>query len=168
MNDDDNKRMAKESKDRKYKARVFDSFPVRNWDSWIDEMQTHVIVQDLYDGAKPKDLLAGTKLVAEKGFGGRIGSGSDDIDAVWAPDGNSVVFIASVNRASGASEDNKINAYRISTGGGEAAQITHGNGEYGRPIFSPDGKTLYLTFSPFGEKVYNLDAPGFGRLGKPR
>ena len=159
MNDDDNKRVAKDRKDRKYKARVYDSFPVRNWDRWMDEMQTHVIVQELSDGAKPKDLLAGTRLVAEKGYGGRIGSGSDDIDAVWAPDGNSVVFVASVNRASGASEDNKISAYRISAsanGGGEAVQITNSDGEYSRPMFSPDGKTLYLAFTPYGEKVYNL------------
>jgi len=156
MNDEDNKKIARERKDRKYKARVYDAFPVRNWDKWIDEMQTHVIVQELADGAKPKDLLAGTKLAAGKGFGGRIGAGSDDIDAVWAPDGSSVVFLASTDRTSAAYGETHINVYRVAAGGGEPVQITNGNGEYGRPTFSPDGKTLYLTTNSFGDKVYTL------------
>jgi len=156
INDDDNKRLAKEKKDRKYKARVFDSFPVRNWDKWLDEMQTHVLVQGLEDGAKPKDLLAGTKLAAEKGFGGRIGSGSDDIDAVWSPDGGSVLFVASADRASAAFSETTIHIYSVKTSGGEPKQLTEGAATYGRPTFSPDGKTLYALYEPIGPKVYNL------------
>jgi dipeptidyl aminopeptidase/acylaminoacyl peptidase len=156
MNDDDNKRLAKEKKDRKYKARVFDSFPVRNWDKWLDEMQTHVLVQGLEDGAKPRDLLAGTKLVAEKGFGGRIGSGSDDIDAVWSPDGESVLFIASTDRASAAFSETTLHIYSVKTSGGEPKRLTGGQATYGRPTFSPDGKTLYALYEPIGPKVYNL------------
>lgn len=156
MNDDDNKRLAKEKKDRKYKARVFDSFPVRNWDKWLDEMQTHVLVQGLEDGAKPKDLLAGTKLAAEKGFGGRIGSGSDDIDAVWSPDGESVLFIASADRASAAFSETTLHIYSVKTSGGEPKRLTEGDATYSRPTFSPDGKTLYALYEPIGPKVYNL------------
>jgi dipeptidyl aminopeptidase/acylaminoacyl peptidase len=156
MNDDDNKKLAKEKKDRKYKARVYDSFPVRNWDKWLDEMQTHVIVQELADGAKPKDLLAGTRLVAEKGFGGRIGSGSDDIDPAWSPDGDSVVFIASTDRASAAFSETTFHIYQAKTSGGEPKPLTSGDGIYGKPTFSPDGKTLYATYEPIGPKVYNL------------
>lgn len=156
MNDDDNKRAAKERKDRKYKARVYDTFPIRNWDRWIDELQTHVIVQELSEGAKPKDLLAGTKLVAEKGYGGRIGAGSDDIDAVWSPDGGSVVFVASTDRTNAAFAETSLQIYRVSTAGGEPVQLTSAKGDHGRPTFSPDGKTLYLTYSPVGEKVYTL------------
>lgn len=155
-NDDDNKKLAKEKKDRKYKARVYDSFPVRNWDKWIDEMQTHVLVQGLEDGAKPKDLLAGTKLAAEKGFGGRIGSGSDDIDAAWSPDGQSVVFIASTDRVSAAFSETTLHLYSVKTSGGEPKQLTGGAATYGRPTFSPDGKTLYALHEPIGPKVYNL------------
>lgn len=156
MNDEDNKRLAKEKKDRKYKARVYDSFPVRNWDKWLDEMQTHVIVQGLEDGAKPKDLLAGARLVAEKGFGGRIGSGSDDIDATWSPDGESVVFVASTDRASAAFSETTIHIYQAKISGGEPKQLTSGEGIYSKPTFSPDGRTLYATFEAVGPKVYNL------------
>lgn len=156
MNDDDNKRMAKEKRDRKYKARVFDSFPVRNWDKWLDEMQTHIFVQTLEDGAKAKDILAGSQLVMEKGFSGRQGSGSDEIDPAWSPDGGSVVFIASTNRTSAAFSETEIHLYRVSAGGGEPKQLTTGDATYGKPTFSPDGKTLYVQYEPIGAKVYNL------------
>lgn len=156
MNDEDNKRIAKEKRERKYKARVFDSFPVRNWDKWLDEMQTHAFVQILEDGAKAKDLIAGSKLVAEKGFSGRTGSGNDDIDAVWSPDGGSVVFIAAINRASAAFSETEIHLYSISANGGEPKQLTTGSATYGRPTFSPDGRTLFAHYEPIGPKVYNL------------
>lgn len=156
MNDEDNKKQAADRKNRKYKARVYDSFPVRNWDRWIDEMQTHLFVQTLEDGAKAKDLLAGSRLVAEKGFGGRIGSGGDEIDAAWSPNGDSVFFTATADRTAAAYAETTMQIYQVSTTGGEPKQLTREQGEYGRPTFSPDGKTLYATFNPITEKVYNL------------
>lgn len=169
MSDEDNKRLAKEKKERKYKARAYDAFPVRSWDKWLDEMQTHVIVQSLEDGAKPKDLLAGTKLITEKGFGGRIGAGNEDIDAVWSPDGNSVLFVASTDRNAAAFSETTMQIYQVPATGGEPKQLTTTRGSYSRPTFSPDGKTLYATFEPITDKVYNLtrltamDWPGGGQ-----
>lgn len=156
MNDEDNKKAAAERKNRKYKARVFDTFPIRNWDKWIDEMQTHLFVQELKDGAKAKDLLAGTKLVAEKGFGGSIGSGNDEIGAIWTPDGESVVFTATTDRTNGAFTETTTQIFQVATSGGEPRQITKANGNYGRLTFSPDGQTLYAAFIPNTEKVFNL------------
>ncbi len=135
MNDEDNKKVATERKNRKYKARVFDTFPIRNWDKWIDEMQTHLFVQELKDGAKAKDLLAGTKLVAEKGFGGSIGAGNDEIGASWTPDGESVVFNATTDRTNGAFAETTMQIYQVSATGGEPRQITKADGSYGRPDF---------------------------------
>jgi dipeptidyl aminopeptidase/acylaminoacyl peptidase len=171
MNDEDNKRIANERRNRKYRARVYESFPIRNWDRWMDDMQTHVIVQSLDEGAKPRDLLAGTKLVAEKGYGGRTGSGNDDIDAAWSPDGQSVLFIASTNRASGAFTETVSQIYQVSVSGGEPKQITDEKGTFGRPTFSPDGKTLYAAFEPITEKVYNLTrlvSIDWSSMGKPK
>lgn len=156
MNDEDNKKIATERKNRKYNARVYDTFPIRNWDKWIDERQTRLFVQELKDGAKAKDLLAGTKLVAEKGFGGSIGSGNDEIGASWTPDGESVVFNATTDRTNGAFAETTMQIFQVSTSGGEPQQLTKADGSYGRPVFSPDGTTLYATFNPNTEKVYNL------------
>ena len=38
-------------------------------------------------GAKAKDLLAGSKLVNERGFAGRVTDSGDELDRVWTPDG---------------------------------------------------------------------------------
>lgn len=157
MNDEDNKKAATERKNRKYKARVYDTFPVRNWDKWIDEMQTHIFVQTLDDGAKAKDLLAGTKLVAEKGFGGAIGSGSDEIGASWSPDGNSVFFNATTDRTNGAFAETTMQIFQVAANGGEPKQITKADGTYGRPFFGPDNKVLYSTFSPNNDKTFNFN-----------
>ena len=93
--DEANKKIAKERKDRKYNVRVYDSFPIRQWDRWLEERQPHLIVQDLEPGAKPRDILAGTSPVKEPGFAGRVAEGSrEDIDAEWSPDGESIVFAA--------------------------------------------------------------------------
>jgi hypothetical protein len=61
--DEANKKIAAERKAQKYRVRVYEKFPVRNWDKWVDDMQTHLFVQDAQPGAKAKDLLAGAKLL---------------------------------------------------------------------------------------------------------
>jgi dipeptidyl aminopeptidase/acylaminoacyl peptidase len=156
LNDDDNKKIAAQRKNQKYKARVFDTFPIRNWDKWIDEMQTHIFVQELQDGAKAKDLLAGTKLVAEKGFGGSIGSGTDEIATAWTPDGESIVFTATTDRTNAAFAETTMQLFQVFTKGGEPRQITKADGVYSRPTFSPDGQTLYATFTPNNDKIFNF------------
>src|SRR5260370_23790371 len=37
--DEANKKIAKERKDRKYNLRAFDSFPIKAWDRWLDDKQ---------------------------------------------------------------------------------------------------------------------------------
>jgi dipeptidyl aminopeptidase/acylaminoacyl peptidase len=94
MDDEANKKIAAERRAQKYRARVYDSFPIRNWDHWLDDTQTHLLVQSLDAGAKARDLLAGTRLVSERGFGGRGTSAADELDAAWSPDGQSILFVA--------------------------------------------------------------------------
>lgn len=157
MNDDDNKRIAAERRARKYRARVYEGFPIRNWDRWIDELQTHLLVQSLEPGAKARDLLAGTRLTAERGFSGAPASGGDDLQPVWAPDGQSIIFVAMTNRNAAAYSETNTNLYQVSSSGGEPKQLTTGKDSYARPAFSPDGKSLYCSVNPATDKVYNLD-----------
>jgi dipeptidyl aminopeptidase/acylaminoacyl peptidase len=156
LDDAANQKIAAERRARKYNARVYEGFPIRNWDRWLDEKQTHVFVQSLEPGAKVKDLLAGTRLVSAGGFAGVTGSGSDDLNAVWAPDGQSVVFAATANRNAAAYSETNTNLYQVSVSGGEPKQLTTGQDNHSGPKFSPDGKTLFSLLSPNTEKVYNL------------
>ena len=156
--DEANKKIAKERKDRKYKVRAYDSFPIRNWDRWLEDTQVHLMAQDLDGGAKARDLLAGTNLVKEPGFAGRISEGSrDDLDADWTPDGESIVFAATKQRNVAAYSEYSYDLYRISARGGDPQMIAHAEGAYSRPKFSPDGKSLIAVFNANNGKVYNLD-----------
>ncbi|MEJ7708996.1 MAG: hypothetical protein WKF84_03875 [Pyrinomonadaceae bacterium] len=96
--DEANKKMAAERSARKYRARVYEGFPIRNWDKWIEETQPHLFTQTDASGAKAVDILANTDLVAEHGFGGRQTETGEVIDAIWTPDGRGIVFAATANR----------------------------------------------------------------------
>ncbi len=65
-----NKKAAAEHKARKYSARVYEGFPIRQWDQWLPDTHLHLMVVSLDAGAKPKDLLSGTKLATSVGYAG--------------------------------------------------------------------------------------------------
>ncbi len=157
LDDEANKKLAADRKAQKHRARVYDSFPIRYWDRWLDDTQTHLFVQSLEPGAKAKDLLAGTKLVAEPGFAGRALTSGDDLDAAWTPDGSAIVFVATTAKNTAAYAAFNTSIYLIKATGGEAQQIISGDGSYGRPVFDPKGENLYATFTQENGKTYNLD-----------
>jgi dipeptidyl aminopeptidase/acylaminoacyl peptidase len=151
-----NQKTAADQKARKYRARVYDSFPIRYWDHWLDEKQVHLFVQELAPEAKPRDLLAGTKLAGSPGFGGAQSISSEELQQAWAPDGQSLVFVATTNRNAAAYENVIRRLYQVPVSGGEPKAITSGRVSYSRPTFRPDGKALYATFEPEDDKVYHL------------
>jgi dipeptidyl aminopeptidase/acylaminoacyl peptidase len=158
--DDANKKAAKESKDRKTNVRAYDSFPVRAWDRWIEpDKQIHVMTQALDAGSKAKDVLAGTRLVAEPGFAGTSlgGESGETINVEWSPDGQSMVFAATTARNAAAYSEVGTDLYRVNTAGGEPERIAHGEGSYGSPQFSRDGRTLYAKFNPNNKLPFNND-----------
>jgi dipeptidyl aminopeptidase/acylaminoacyl peptidase len=157
--EDEQQRIAAERKARKYNVRVYTGFPIRNWDKWLDERQQRVFVQAL-DGTAARDLLAGSALVKQPGFGGRFTDTAEELDAVWAPDGQSVVFAASINRNTGAHSYTHSDLYRVSLDGGEPVRLTPGDGlqaadNYSKPRFAADGKTLYALVQRRTAQVYN-------------
>jgi len=144
--DEANRKILEERKQRKYNVRVYESFPIRRWDRWLDDRRPHIFVQSLEPGAKARDLLAGTKLAAEPGFGGSSGglSGDENLQAIWAPDGQSIVFVATRNRNVEAYDFSSLHVYRIPATGGEPEALTSGRDSYSEPAFSPDGRALYM------------------------
>lgn len=158
LDEEANKKIAAERKAQKYRARVYEKFPIRNWDKWLDDMQTHLFVQDAQSGAKPRDLLAGTKLVNERGFAGRGTDSADELDAIWTPEGNAIVFVAGTNRDAAAYANTNTSLYKVALSGGEPVRLTTSADSFTRPAFRPDGKALYAIFNTQTDKtVYNLD-----------
>ena len=158
LDDEANKKIAAERKAQKYRVRVYEKFPIRNWDKWLEDTQAHVFVQELQPGAKAKDLLAGTKLVQERGFAGRTSDSGEELDPVWTPEGDALVFIASTNRDTAAYANSNTSLFKVSINGGEPVRLTTSGDTFGRPAFRPDGKALYASYNvDSNNKVYNLD-----------
>ena len=158
MNDADNVRIAAERKARKDNVRVYTGFPIRNWDRWLDDRQQRLFVVPTA-GGEAKDLLAASALVKEPGFGGRFTETGEEIDAAWTPDGQAVVFAATVNRHRAAFANTHTDLYRVPATGGDPERLT-GSGaigaqdSFGRPQFSADGRHLVAQLTPRGQKVY--------------
>jgi dipeptidyl aminopeptidase/acylaminoacyl peptidase len=155
--DEANKKIAAERKAQKYRVRVYEKFPIRNWDKWLEDTQAHLFVQIAQPGAKAKDLLAGTKLVNERGFAGRVTDSGEELDPIWTPEGDAIVFVAATNRDAAAYANTNMSLFKVSASGGEPVRLTS-NDSFTRPAFRPDGKALYAVFNiDTNGKTYNVD-----------
>jgi dipeptidyl aminopeptidase/acylaminoacyl peptidase len=154
--DEENRKAAAERRNRKWNARVYDGFPIRDWDRWLDDRHPTLMIQPLGPAAAAIDVLAGSRLAAAIGFAGQWGSGSDTIAAAWTPDGSGIVFAATINRHEAAFAEVAQALWIVSASGGEPRRLTDQQATYGRPVFSNDGKTLFATWEPMTERVYNL------------
>ncbi len=155
--DEANKKAAKERKDRKYNARAYEQFPARFWMSWLDDRKPHLFVQEARAGAVARDLLAGTKLAANPGFGGSFGDDGQNLEAEWAPDGTAVVFTATLNREEAARASVNTQIFSVALTGGEPQRLTNDNSSYGQISFTPDGRTLLCVTEPnTAGKIYDL------------
>jgi len=156
-NDQENRKIAAERKARKYNARVFEGFPFRYWDHWLDDLRPHVLVQTLEPEAAARDLLAGTKLAALPGFDGAYNLTGPELEAVWSPEGDAIVFTAMADQDRSAYAATSTHLYRVPAAGGEPAALTSGPDNFSHPTFRPDGKALYaLHRLSEAEALYSL------------
>ena len=153
--DSANRAAAAERRGRKYVARVYESSPTRLWDRWLDDRRPSLFVVDLAPGSRPRDILAGSQLVAGSGFGGQLGNAGEDLAAAWTPDGSAIVFAATANRTDWASADVTQSLWQVASAGGEPRRLTDASADFGSPRFRPDGRSLYATMSPATDHTYN-------------
>jgi dipeptidyl aminopeptidase/acylaminoacyl peptidase len=153
-----NRKAAAERKDTKSKVRVYDTFPIRRWDKWLDDTRTHLFVVSAEGGAPSRDLLAGSSLAAEPGFSAPGGEGaSDDFAPAWAPDGSSVVFVATTVRTSAAYAPLTTHLFTVALAGGEPRALTTGSTSHAAPTFAPDGRSLCFETTEEAATIYALD-----------
>lgn len=153
--EEENKKTATERKDRKYQTRVYDGFPIRHWDKWLDDTRLHPFVQRAEPRAEARDLLAGTEMAARPGFDAPFTTSGGNLQAVWAPEADSVIFVATVNRGEAARATVITHLYQVPLAGGEPKDLTPGKDSYSHPAFRADGRALYALYEPTNEWAYN-------------
>lgn len=145
----DNQRIAAERKARKWNARVYDGFPIRNWDRWVEDRKPRAMLLELpQPGAvpvEPRDLFGASNLVREPGYAGAGGEGGDSLPLEWTPDGAGLVFVASIDRNTAAWRDTSTQLWFVARTGGEPVRLTKDSHSWGRPRFTTDGKRLLAT-----------------------
>jgi len=152
--------IAAERRQRKSTARIYEAMPVRFWNAWLDERKPHIFTQELREGAQPVDVLKGSKLAESPGFGGVFNplAGGQSLQAVWAPDGKSVVFAAYVNRNEMMSAQLYSALFAAPVSGGEPQQLTEKGQRFTKPRFSLQGDALYALQErqAAGGRLYSL------------
>jgi dipeptidyl aminopeptidase/acylaminoacyl peptidase len=152
-----NKQAAADRKARKFNVRVYEHFPIRYWNEWLDDRRPALFVQELAEAAPARDILTPTALAGSEGFGGSAqGDGGVSLSPLWSPDGSEVLFTATTQRWNAAFARVDFGLYRMPAAGGEPRLVTPQAGDYGDAAFSPDGKTLVFKFNTHGEAVYDL------------
>ena len=148
--DSANKKAIEAKKKIKYKARVYTAFPVRLWDHWLDERQTHAFVQSLEPESKAVDIFTQVSISQLEGF--------RYTGATWSPDGKEIIFSATTDANTAAYQYTSSNLYKVSLHGGDASRLTNDKNDYSNPVFSSDGKYLLSYVSPTNiYKIYTLD-----------
>jgi dipeptidyl aminopeptidase/acylaminoacyl peptidase len=146
----------KAREERKYNASAYEIFPIRQWDRWRDDLQTHLFVQDAEPGATASNLLFGSDLVGHAGYGGVESLSGDSLVPAWTPDGTAIVISATINLDSAAHAPVVRHLYKVPANGGDIAALTAGDDwSCHTAKFAKDGKSVFCQYRPFNDHVYN-------------
>ncbi len=157
MTDEDSERIAEEEEEREENVLTYTGFPIRNWNTYLNDYQPRLFVQTIGE-AEAVDLLAGSELLSLPGYGGVRSAGSSRLHPAWTPDGESLVFVASSNRDRFAYDWTSNDLWKVSASGGEPERLTgdgSGGDSWSSPQFSPNGESLFARRSPRTEFVFN-------------
>jgi Tol biopolymer transport system component len=86
---------------------------------------------------------------------------------VFAPNGRSLVIVASVNQSSSAYGSTNTHVYEVPLAGGEPRASTTGTSTCDSPAFSPDGTSLCVRAAEEWGRIYALDVSRAPRGGGP-
>ena len=145
-----NRKAVQEKKNAKSKVRIYETFPIRNFDHWIDESKVHVWIVDVGGDRKARSLFSGSNLASLPGYNG------DSLSPAWTPDGASLVFAAADKADAGARAMVLASLWQVPIAGGEPHRIGMDGWDVSGPRFSPDGKSLCFGLTDGKAAIYAL------------
>ena len=157
LDDEANKKISADRKALKYNVHVYEHFPVRFWNHWLDDRQPTILVQSVQEGSSAKDILSPTAFAHTTGFSGVQGETAISLAPIWSPDGKEVVFAATTERWNAAFAHVGYHLYRMpAEGGTEPKAVTPASGEYEDAVFAANGKALFFRYAPEDGEIYHL------------
>ncbi|MEZ5487613.1 MAG: S9 family peptidase [Steroidobacteraceae bacterium] len=158
VDEDSNRLAVNQRRARRWNARIYEGFPIRHWDRWLDGSQPQLFVVDLpRPGVVPeasRNLLAGTALARASGYAGRDADAGAELDPVWTPDGRALLFVASDDRDRAAWSSTSTQLWQVPVQGGEPRRISAGAHNWSRPAFSADGRRVVALVERQSEQAY--------------
>jgi dipeptidyl aminopeptidase/acylaminoacyl peptidase len=152
--EESNRELVEEWEERKSKVRIYEGFPIRRWDRWLDDTRTRLFTVEVDGDGSARDLLTGTELAAAVGFRGRGSRGGDDLDPVWAPDGQSILFVATTEGDATARSRASTHLFQLPVAGGEPVRLTSGARSFTSPVFRPDGSEVCFSLGDDSPELY--------------
>ncbi len=143
---------------RKTSARVYQGFPVRYWDKWLEDKQIRPFLLNLEDSVVT-DVLANDPIIKQPGYGGQFSEASEELDTAISQSGL-IVMAISTNRNRAAFSFTHSNLYAYDPATQKLKQRT-GTDEvaaadgFAKPAFSKDGRSLFALRTARTAKVYN-------------
>jgi dipeptidyl aminopeptidase/acylaminoacyl peptidase len=148
--EESNRKAVQEKKNAKSKVRVYEAFPIRNFDKWVDESKPQLWIVDVHGDRTSRALYASSKLAGLRGYNG------DSLSAVFTPDGQSVVFTAPDKSDAAARAVVVSSLWQVPISGGEPVRLGGEAWDAGSAKFSPDGKTMCYSASDSRAAIYTL------------
>nr|WP_233520581.1 S9 family peptidase [Flocculibacter collagenilyticus] len=146
----------KEDKSKqKHSGQVYDQLFVRHWDTWKDDLRTHVFVASLAPLSSNKKITEAVDL--QQGWNTDIPakpfSGMEEV--AFTPDSKNIVFSAKKPDNQQPMHTN-FDLYQVSIEGGDAVNLTTENKAWdSHPMFSKDGR--FMAYAAMKEEVYESD-----------
>ena len=130
-----NKRRKEEIEKNPVKMRRLTRLLYRHWDEWRENIRHHVMVADL-ESKRVVDVTPGD-------FDSPPGQ-QEDAAIAFSPDGREIAFVSNRDGNDREAWSTNNDVWTVPVTGGTAKKITPGTGADVQPIFSPDGRTLFV------------------------
>ena len=130
-----NKKKAEELEADPVKVHHLTRLLYRHWDEWRENVRHHVFVASLADG-KARDLTPGD-------FDSPP-TQQEDHALAFSPDGRTVAFVSNREGSDKEAWTTNNDVFLVSVEGGEPRRLTKNPAADTQPVFSRDGRTLYV------------------------